>query len=595
MPSLPLKPVSTKISGNRTVYTGLSVLFIAVILLASYAGRSVVTADQWHFLDFIRDYYQHGFSFRDVWEGYGPHRTPGYKTLFLLDAIYFRLNLKLEIYAGILALLVMAGMIYARYRESMHDIVSSKKLQLSFLVIATVIFSFNQWALYFYSFSSLDGFLGKMFFVWLWCYMDSGIRRPLSYEFILKFCLAFLLVLLIFGEGMGVAVVLISLIVILLSGFNSHAWHNRKYRVLLIAAVLTSIISQLIYWKVPPELSQSGHLFGAMLVVLAQPWGALKYAISTLGSSILSASWSRVFSQTDIALYVAGVIIVLGYLAAAWLFFRHRMWQKTWLPVILMLYSILFLGLLLVGRYGNGYLNSTAAPRYAADLQLGLVGILWVFYYARYSSQPSAGKWIKSLAVATTIFMLVMQAGSVLLVMGMAPYQRRDNLAFVHYLAHNSPNDYFSHPPLKFFCPDAALCVEGVDILRKYGMRPFPSVSNPMKNFGAGQANAGGAVTVIPGNLKILKYGPSTIRANIGFHVQANGESALWIMMSQDLQGKAYIVINGTRLPGVHRGNIVSAEIPSLLYSKPGSSPMYVLEVQDNQEIKSNQVDFVVH
>jgi len=595
MPSLPLKPVSTKISGNRIVYTGLSVLFIAVILLASYAGRSVVTADQWHFLDFIRDYYQHGFSFRDVWEGYGPHRTPGYKTLFLLDAIYFRLNLKLEIYVGILALLVMAGMIYARFRESMHDTVSSKKLQLSFLVIATVIFSFNQWALYFYSLSSLDGFLGKMFFVWLWCYMDSGIRRPLSYEFIQKFCLAFLLVLLIFGEGMGVAVVLISLIVILLSGFNSHAWHNRKYRVLLIAAVLTSIISQLIYWKVPPELLQSGHLFGAMLVVFAQPWGALKYAISTMGSSILSASWSRVFSQTDIALYVAGVIIILGYLAAAWLFFRHRMWQKTWLPVILMLYSILFLGLLLVGRYGNGYLNSTAAPRYAADLQLGLIGILWVFYYARYSSQPVAGNWIKSLAVSTTIFMLVMQAGSVLLVMGMAPYLRRDNLTFVHYLVHNSPNDYFSHPQPKFFCPDAALCVEGVDILRKYGMRPFPPVSNPMKNFGAGQANAGGAVTVIPGNLKILKYGPSTIRANIGFHVQANGESALWIMMNQDLQGKAYIVINGTRLPGVHRGNIVSAEIPSSLYSKPGSYPMYVLEVRGNQEIKSSRVDFVVH
>ncbi|MDE2346125.1 MAG: hypothetical protein KGL13_06630, partial [Gammaproteobacteria bacterium] len=111
MTNLSIKTAFPNLSENRIVYAGLFLLFIAVILLASYAGRSVVTADQWVFLDVIRNYYQHGFSFRDVWEAQGPHRTPGYKILFLLDAIYFHLNLKLEIYAGILALLAMAVMI----------------------------------------------------------------------------------------------------------------------------------------------------------------------------------------------------------------------------------------------------------------------------------------------------------------------------------------------------------------------------------------------------------------------------------------------------------------------------------------------------
>ncbi len=481
MPSLFLKPVLPKIRSNAIVYAGLFLLFIAVILLVSYAGRSVITADQWVFMDVIRDYYRHGFSLRDIWEGQGPHRTPGYKTLFLLDAIYFHLNLKLEIYAGILALLVMAGMIYARYRESMHDTVSSKKLQLSFLVIATVIFSFNQWALYFYSLSSLDGFLGKMFFVWLWCYMDSGIRRPLSYEFILKFCLAFLLILLIFGEGMGAAVILVSLIVMLLSGINLRRWHDRKYQVLLIATVLTSIISQLIYWMVPPKLLFVGNLFDAILVVFTQPWGTVEYALTTLGSSILSMSWSRISSHTDATMYAAGVIVTLSYLTAIRLFFRHRMWQKTWLPLILMLYSVLFLGLLLVGRFGNGYLNSSGAPRYAADLQLGLVGILWVFYYARYSSQQIVGNWLKLLAVITTVCMLVIQAGAAILVTGMAPYQRKDNLHFVHYMITSQSNDYFSNPPPILFCPTPAFCVEGVDILKKYGLRPFNSISNNVR------------------------------------------------------------------------------------------------------------------
>jgi len=483
MTSLTMKTVLPNLSGNRIIYTGLSVLFIAVILLASYAGKSVVTADQWHFLDVISAYYQHGFSFRDVWASHSQHRTPGYKTLFLLDAIYFRLNLKLEIYAGILALLAMAVMIYFHYRESMRDIVSSERLQLSFLVITTVIFSFNQYALYLYSLSALDTFLGNLLFVWLWCYMDRGIRRSLSYDFILKFCVAFLLLLLIFGEGRGAAVILVSLIVMLLGGFNSRTWPNRKYRILLIATVLTSILSQLIYWAVPPKLpfSQSAYLFDAMLVVFTQPWGALKYAVVTLGSSILNMSWFRISSQMGTAQYIAGVIVMLGYFAALWLFFRNRMWRKTYLPMIFMLYSVLFLGLLLVGRYGTGDLNSAGAPRYAADLQLGLVGMLWVFYYACYSSQPVARNWIKSLTLISTIFMLVMQAGSVLLVIGMAPYQRKDNLDFVHYMINSQPSEYFSNPPPRFYCPNPALCVEGVDILKKYGLRPFNSISNNVR------------------------------------------------------------------------------------------------------------------
>jgi hypothetical protein len=597
MYNMTTKPVSAYLIGNRIAYTGLSILFIAVIILAAYAGKSVVTADQWHFLDVISGYYQHGFSFSDIWVGQGPHRTPGYLTLFLLDAIYFNLNLKLEIYAGIAALLVMAVMIYRSYRESMRDRLSPVGLQLSFLVIATVIFSFNQWALYFYSLSSLDGFLGKMFFVWVWCYMDKGIRRTLSHEFILKFCLAFLLMLLIFGEGMGAALILVTLMVMLLSGFSTRACPDRRYKVLLIATLLTSILSQLIYWKVPPALVQSDAHLSDVMAVFTQPWGALKYALTTLGSSLLNASWLHVSSYGDAALYTVGTVVLLAYLAAALLFFRCRMWQKTWLPLILMLYSVLFLGLLVVGRYGTGYLNSAGAPRYAADLQLGIVGILWVFFYARYSSQALAGKWMKSLVVVSTIFVLVMQAGSAFLVIGMAPYQRAGILKFTQYLISSQPADYFSKPPPRFYCPVPALCVQGVELLKQYGLRPFHAVSNSaeVKGSNAGQANAGGAITVIAGNLEILKYGPGTIRANTGFNIQPNGESAIWVQLNQDIQGKTYIVINNARLPGAHRGSLVTASLPAALYSKPGKYPMYVLVIRGDQETKSSLVDFVVH
>jgi hypothetical protein len=469
-----LKTVYLNLRDSRIVYVGLLVLFISVIVLASYACRSAVTNDQWHFLNLINNYYQHGFSFRDVWEAHGPHRTPGYKILFLLDAIYFHLNLKLEIYAGILALLAMSVMIYLRYLDSMRDKVSNLGLQLRFLVIAIVIFSFNQWMLYFYSLTSLDGFLGKMLFVWIWCYMDKGIRRSLSYGFIWKFCLAFLLIVLIFGEGMGMALIFSAIIVMLLNGFSIHAWGDRKYQVLLIATVLTAILSQLIYWGIPPGIPPNGHngnLFDAMLVVFTQPWGTVEYTLTTLGSSLLNDAWRQISEQADVATYVTGAIVISGYLIATWLFYRYRMWQKTWLPLIMMLYSILFLGLLLVGRYGTG-LDSAGAPRYATDLQLGIVGILWVFYFARNSKQSPTRKWMKSLVVCTTLFVLIMQTGSVLLMTHVAPQQRNRNLSFVQAIMTRKPGELLSNPP-PFCRRKPTRCLQGVAILKKYGLRPF--------------------------------------------------------------------------------------------------------------------------
>lgn len=117
---------------------------------------------------------------------------------------------------------------------------------------------------------------------------------------------------------------------------------------------------------------------------------------------------------------------------------------------------------------------------------------------------------------------------------------------------------------------------------------------NSAKKPGSDQRSSG-IISNKNGNLGILKFGPSIIKANTGFNVQRNGESALWILMDRDVEGKAYIVINGTRLSGVRRRNVVTVAVPAILYSKPGSYPMYVLEVVGNQTIKSNQVDFIVH
>ncbi len=102
--------------------------------------------------------------------------------------------------------------------------------------------------------------------------------------------------------------------------------------------------------------------------------------------------------------------------------------------------------------------------------------------------------------------------------------------------------------------------------------------------------------TVSPasGAITITKFGP-IVHANTPFHVQPNGESALWLLVDHPLTGEIFVVINGTRLRAFHHDTLIAALVPKSLYSKPGTYPMSVVQVDAGSLSKSNTVDFVVH
>lgn len=95
--------------------------------------------------------------------------------------------------------------------------------------------------------------------------------------------------------------------------------------------------------------------------------------------------------------------------------------------------------------------------------------------------------------------------------------------------------------------------------------------------------------------VKIIDFGPSTVKANVSFNVGPGGESGLWVRLDQDAVGKVYIVINSMRLHAVHRGDLVTVAVPAVLYSRPGTYPLYVLELNGGRQSKSNTINFVVH
>ncbi len=95
------------------------------------------------------------------------------------------------------------------------------------------------------------------------------------------------------------------------------------------------------------------------------------------------------------------------------------------------------------------------------------------------------------------------------------------------------------------------------------------------------------------GGLKLLKFGPTDIRAGQVFNKQPDGGSAIWAN-TENATPKTVLVLNDVRLKSAPRpdGKLVTAAVPASLYEKPGSYTLYLLDEKTNE--KSNELMFIV-
>jgi len=94
--------------------------------------------------------------------------------------------------------------------------------------------------------------------------------------------------------------------------------------------------------------------------------------------------------------------------------------------------------------------------------------------------------------------------------------------------------------------------------------------------------------------LLIVRHGPVIVRARTPFNVRPSGMSAMWLRLNRPVSGTISVVINGVRVHGFHRDDVVTLEVPPNLYRKAGAYPMYVIENDDGHSTRSDTVLFLV-
>lgn len=107
----------------------------------------------------------------------------------------------------------------------------------------------------------------------------------------------------------------------------------------------------------------------------------IKGLLLMMGSTIVHTNIIQVFGL--LIVYLAGAFVFVISIYAIYLFFKTKMHEKTYIPIMFMIYGFISMLLLFIGRYGLfGDLTYLTSSRYTCDTIVALIGIIWIYAYS---------------------------------------------------------------------------------------------------------------------------------------------------------------------------------------------------------------------
>ncbi len=105
----------------------------------------------------------------------------------------------------------------------------------------------------------------------------------------------------------------------------------------------------------------------------------VRFFIKSFSSMVIGGEQAETIFRTNVPYLVLGFLVIFLYLAALWINLRYRLYEKTVLPLILMVSGGLNHVLILLSRWIFLQENYGLSSRYALQFQSGILGILLTF------------------------------------------------------------------------------------------------------------------------------------------------------------------------------------------------------------------------
>lgn len=515
------------------------VCFILLGLLLWRGAYPTPFKNEFYFVSLYNDALKGVLSFDELFR---PHNGHIYVLLKLLlwVVVYFRIDLRVLMYAQSIMISLTAGLIaYVVYRDR-----ESRLGLVTAIIVALAVCSARQYENLYWAMQI--SYAAMMFFtVVAFVFTERFARNNNLGSAGIAMVLAFLAMLSV-GAGI-VSFVLVAIAIYMTSG------SNRRTKAI---SVVGTIVGLLVF--ILPQVSTLENIKNAQSdTTLLSVGNIAVYLLAFFANTIFSFS----VRGDDLMSLALGILLLTVTL---WLLIRLRHdWRNNLLPFLLVAFALATAILISVARLKNGIWQPNAPRYYPLALPL-LIGAMLLLF--------RVGRLMFFDRVIFGVFLISMLTSSVyayLVEWKTTPYRLRSlSMAHISLCSGQTVGLAF----------DGDIEQTNLDIMRRAFCKPEDIVQSHK----------------ITRALLFLKdFGPRDIYAGKDFNVQPDGMSAIWAN-SKNATPTTVLVLGGERLRSTvnEDGSLVTAGVPRHLYAQKGEYSLYLFDPVTGK--KSNELRFVV-
>lgn len=451
------------------------VMFLILVYYLYISTLNVPVMDYWRYLNEIGEkIFDNTLTFRDVWKNVGVQRNPLIYTLFAVNIKYFNYNTQIEIFLGALILAINSFIIFDRYRKTTLklNIENKNNIEFLFIPILFAIFNLNQWEILTLEFS-LAFMLRIMMYLIIFIKVDELLLgEKTEFKNVISICIILFFTICFMSQGYFPALVgsIILVVCIDLIFYNkSFKYLKIKYILFISIAIVLSFIVYL--YGITPSNDESISFKEILKFILDGEF--FKGFILMLGASILNVG--LITNIKNISLfYIVGSIVFIISVYSIYIYFRRGINKKSYLPIMLILYSFINIALIIYARIHVFDLVYIISSRYTVETTIGILGVLLILAYNILTYKSKNDKKDKPIFNKYLFFMMIITI--FLLYTGLTeiktgPYRKLYGDGLVKIMV--DIENYEDSELTPFQATEEHMVRDGVELMKKYELGIF--------------------------------------------------------------------------------------------------------------------------
>lgn len=361
-----MKILKQKLLNNSVYIFFLFMVSFGMAIYVSVASSNVPIMDYWRFINvLVEKSFMGGTTFFDLYSNNGVHRSAYELFLFLVNVKIFHHNTQVSMYIAILIMMCTSIILYKQIKKIY---VNKWALNIVSLLSVLLIYSLGAYEIITQEFAT-PGALRILFFMIAFVVTNNIIREE-NDSFNNKtvfLALFYIFVIDIIGGayaiGLSITIAIVLAFHIICKKVEKEKINLSAYLVLYMGLFIGDFL-----YLYGLQVSQSGNLSSGLGEMIVSFFKGL-FVVS--GVSLFGTYRSLGM------LMVLGIIITIIHMMCLIAYIGKKMYKKTYLPLLLYIYTCGFYGMIFIGRSGNG-IEYLASSRYITDAIFALLADLLV-------------------------------------------------------------------------------------------------------------------------------------------------------------------------------------------------------------------------